>query len=202
MVQASRLDGWVERLDRSAVTTTDSSLRRSGMVLPPTLHVLSGRGGPPYVGSLVCRAFQPGRDAAVAVAAMGVLAAALGADRVVVCWENTDLSVALEVPGAYALLLGLVVLDADRTDHEVRFHPLRLADVLNEGSAFPVVVPEWEPVIHEVGGVLPEPVWRLLRVWRTQQPSNAERTRVLASLDAAGYRMFWSRQNPAGAARR
>jgi hypothetical protein len=119
----------------------------------------------------------------------------------VVCWENTDLSIALEVPGSYALPLGLIVLDADRTDHAVRFHQVRLVGVGDERGVSPVVTPQWESVIRSVGGVLPEPVWRLLRVWRTQQPSNAERARVLASLELAGYRMFWTRQNPPAAVR-
>lgn len=115
-----------------------------------------------------------------------------------VCWEYTDLSIALEIPGSYGLQPGLVVLDADRTDHEVRFHPLRLAPGPDEDGASPVVVPEWGPVGRGVGCALLEPVWRLLRVWRTQEPSRAERTQALASLAPAGYQRFWTRQHLAG----
>jgi hypothetical protein len=130
---------------------------------------------------------------------MGVLPAALGADRVVVCWEHTDLSIALEVPGAHALPPGLIVLDAARVDHEVRFHSLRLAAPADETCTLPVVVPEWGLVSRGVGCALPEPVWRLLRIWRTQPLSNADRVRTLAVLERAGYRMFWTRQQPASA---
>jgi hypothetical protein len=171
------------------------------MVLPPTLHVLTAGGDPPYVGSLVCRPFHPGADAAVAVAAMGVLPGALGADRVVVVWEHTDLSVALKVPGAYGLPPGLVVLDADQTDHEVRFHSLRLAAPPGQGCPSPVVVPEWGPVSRDLGSVLPEPVSRLLRVWRSQPAPDAERARTLASLERACYRMFWTHQRAHGSVR-
>lgn len=198
MAHASRLDEWVDRLDRTAVTTTDSSLRRSGLLMPPTLHVLVAGGDPPSAGSLVCRPFEPGSDAAVAVAAMGVLPAVLGADRVVVVWEHTDLSIALERPGAYGLQPGLVVLDADRISHEVRFHSLRLAAPPDQGCTSPVVVPEWGPVSRGLGIALPEPVSRLLRVWRTQPAPDVERTLTLASLERVGYRTFWTQQRSDG----
>lgn len=194
-----RLDEWVERLDHAAVTTADSSLRRSGIPLPPILHLLSGRGDPPYVGSLVCRAFEPGVDAEVAVAAMGVLPAVLGADRVVVCWERVDLAAAFEVPGALGLSPGLVVLDASRDAHEVRFHPVRLRAGSDDGGGSPLVVPEWGPICRSSRAVLPEPVGRLLLIWRTQQIPVAERARVLTSLEQAGYRLFWTSRNPAEA---
>lgn len=190
------LDGWVERLDRAAVSTADSSLRRCGEVLPPTLHVLAGAGDPPYVASVVCRPLEPGMDAAVAVASMGVLPAVLDADRVVLCWEHVQLSVALGVPGAQALPSGVVVLDADRVGHEVRFHPVRLTP--GPDDAPPVVVPQWGSALRRADAQLPEPVSRMLRVWRAEQPcSAAEKFRVISSLDAAGYTTFWvGREHP------
>jgi hypothetical protein len=53
-----------------------------------------------------------------------------------------------------------------------------------------VKVCEWGPVSRGVGSALPDPVWWLLRVWRTQPASNTERTRSLASLERADYRML------------
>jgi hypothetical protein len=186
------LDAWVERLDRAAVVTAESSLRRTGAVMPVTVHVLAERADPSYVGFLVCRRFEPGMDAEVGVASMGVLPAVLDADRVVVCWEHVELAAALEVPGAYALPPGLVVLDARRTGHEVRFHPLRLRP--NEDSD-DVVDPRWGPVRRVVDGELPRPITRLLRTWRTERGwSPTEVTRAISSLDFAGYALGWISQ--------
>lgn len=192
---ADGLDGWVTRLEDAAVSTADSSLRRDGTVPPLTVHVLCEYADPSYFGLLICRPCEPGSDAAVAIASMGVLPGVLAADRVVVCWEHVEVSVALEVPGARALVPGIVVVDARRTGHEVRFHPVRLSPGPNGGPAVPVVLPEWGPVSRRLEGELPEPVARLLRVWRTEQPcSQAEVARVLSSLESAGYGLRWTRQ--------
>lgn len=184
-----RVEEWVDRLERAAVTATDSCLRRDGVVAPVTVHVLSSRRDPSYVAWLVCRSCQLGMDAAVAVASMGVLPAALSADRVVVCWERVQLAAELEVPGALALPPGLVVLDADRTTHEVRFHPFDL------GPAGPdTVAPRWGPVNRQVRGQLPEPVGRLLGVWRAEQQwSPAVAAEAVRSLEVAGYGLRWVR---------
>lgn len=191
MVGTDVLDGWVDRLDAAAVTTTTSSLRRSGTVLPPTLHALSTRADPAYVASLVCRPHQRGIGAAVAIASMGVLPAVLAADRVVVCWEHVELADALEVPGARALQPGIVLLDADRTTHEIRFHPMRL----HAGRDASVAEPEWGPVWRRVGAEAPAPIRRLLEVWRTEQVwSDAESRQALLSLGSAGYRLHWVRR--------
>lgn len=198
------LDRWVSRLEAAAVTTADSSLRRDGTVPPVTVHVLSERFDPPYVGFVFCREFEPGGDAAVAVAAMGVLPGVLAADRVVVCWEHVELAAALQVPGAHALQPGLVVVDAYATGHEVRLHPIRLRPGPDGDADNPVVEPEWGPVSQFVGGHLPEPVVRLLQVWRQQRTwSDAEAVRALASLESAGYSLHWIRRHePAIEARR
>lgn len=131
---------------------------------------------------------------------MGVLPAALEADRIVVCWEHTYLSIALEVPGAHGLPPGLVMLDADRTDHEVRFPPFLLATAPDDDCASPVAVPEWGPVTRSVGSAPPEPVWRLLRIWQTQPVSDEDTTQTPANLERC-QRMFWTQQRSAGAVR-
>jgi hypothetical protein len=117
---------WVDRLAESAVATTDAMLRESGFVQPPTVHLLIDSLNPPYLGFLTCREFYRGRDAAAAIAAMGLMGSMLSASRLVVTWENADLCTALQLPGEDGFPAGIVVVDADRRGHVVRWHPMRM----------------------------------------------------------------------------
>ena len=198
MVQASRLDEWVERLDRAAVSS-DSSMRRSGMVSSTVLHVLSDSGDPPYVGSLVSRPFEPGGDAARGGGDGRFAGRARGRpDRGVL---GTHVPVdRVGSPRGARFAAGPSHAGADRTDHEVRFPPFLLATAPDDDCASPVAVPEWGPVTRSVGSAPPEPVWRLLRIWQTQPVSDEDTTQTPANLERC-QRMFWTQQRSAGAVR-
>jgi len=192
MVEAVELDGWVEQLAGVAVATTDTMLRETGLVQPPTVHLLSGELDPPYVGYLTCRPFYRGADAEVAVAGLGVLPAALRASRLVVTWENADLCTALQLPGDDGFLPGVVVLDATRDGHVLRWHPMRMHLAPAAGGSTATVDPEWGPVQHVRNGELSGPVSRLLAVWRAERDwPEVEVIGTCAALESAGYQMRW-----------
>lgn len=193
MPRHSGLDEWVAHIEHATVAGVDAALRESGFVQSPTVYLLAEDLNPPLVGYLTCRRFYRGTDAEVAVAAMGVLPAALAVNRLVVRWEHADLCTALELPGPdEGFPPGVVVVDADRHGHVVNWHPMRLRVDESGSAGLPTIVPEWGPVTREVGGELPIPVQRLLEVWRNPgQWSDTELLRVLTSLEQSGYSMRW-----------
>src|SRR5690242_11127064 len=101
----------VDMVDEVSVELADQLLSETGMVAPPTVHILSRLLAPPYLGKVTTRRFCRGDDAALAVTALGVLPSLLLATHVVVVWEYADLCTALELPGE-AFPTGLVVLEA------------------------------------------------------------------------------------------
>jgi hypothetical protein len=142
-LRCRRSDEWAESIDGLAVAVADATLRELGMVQPPVVHMLVDGACPPYLGYLTCRPLRPGGDAAAAVASLGVLPSALGASRLVIAWEHADLCVALKTPGADSVEPGVVVVDADRFGHVLRWHPMRMrAGGISELGS-PTVLPEW-----------------------------------------------------------
>lgn len=192
MAEVSPLDEWAKSIDELAVAVADATLRELGMVQPPVVHILAEGSRPPYLGYLTCRPFFRGTDAAAAVAALGVLPSALGASRLMITWEHADLCTALEAPGAGSVRPGVVVVDADRIGHVLRWHPmgLRAGGSSELGSA--AVLPEWGPAQSFAAGALPGPVGDLLSVWRSPRNwTDTEITHVCDNLEAAGYQMRW-----------
>lgn len=194
MGQMTDVSGWVDQLDDTAVHVVDQMLREVGMVQPPTLHFLIDGLDPPYVGYLTCRQFYRGEDAAQAVRAMGLLGSMLGASRVVATWEHADLCTALELPGADEVQTGVVVVDADRAGHVLRWHPA----VFRTGSPTatpggPVAWAEWgQAVTYPRDVELPGPVADLLRAWRADRVwSEGEFLAALHGMEQGGYSMRW-----------
>jgi hypothetical protein len=145
------------------------------------------------VGYLPCRPFSRGQDAATAISLLGLLPAALGASRLVVTWENEDLCTALQLPhGGSGFPNALVVVDASRRGHTVRWHPLRLHVSPPDRAGLPIVTPEWGPAHRDQHAELPAPVAELLAVWRSPKPwSDADLLKLYASLESTGYEMRW-----------
>ncbi len=109
----------------AALTGFDAEMRATGMVVPPTVYMLDERRAPSYLGSVGCRPFQRGEDAARAVTGLGLIPSVLGATRLVVAWEHGDMCTARELTGT-DFPRGVVVLDAGPTRHMLRWYPLRL----------------------------------------------------------------------------
>jgi len=187
---------WVDRLDAMAVDVNDHMLRETGFVQQPTVHLLLDELAPPYLGYVTCRQFHRGEDAARAVAGLGLFGSMFGASRVVATWEYCDLAVALEKPDAHAAPLGVVVLDATRSGHTVRWHPMRLHAGPVVGGV-PTGIPEWgEPRRHERGD-LPGPVEALLNVWRMPNPmSDQEIAEACKAMEEGGYKVRFPAREP------
>lgn len=191
------LDGWVEQVEAAAVAGTDAMLRAAGFVQPPTVHLFSTELDPPYIGYVVCRPFYPGADAAAAIAALGALPAAVRAERVLVCWEHSDLCTALQLPEPEDAI-GLVAVDADERGHVVGRHPAQVELGPINSDGLPTATPDWGPVTREPGGRLPGPVAALLARWRAGRAhTDVEVVGVCAAMEEAGYRLRWvSREVP------
>jgi hypothetical protein len=156
------------------------------------VHILSRLLAEPYIGSVSVRPFYPGRDAAVAVAALGVLPSAFYATHLVVVWEYADLCTALELPGEEGFPTGLVVLEATMDGHVVRWHPFLMhLGPLGPGG-LPTVIPEWGRSYRFVDAPLPAPVVQLLAVWRAWRRGDVAET--TAELQRAGFRVWRASQ--------
>lgn len=202
----TELDGLVDTLDAGSVRMTDDALTSRGLVVPPTVHMLSRYARPPYLGAVTARGFYRGADAAEAVTRLGLLPAAAGARRLLVVWEHADLCASLDLPGwqdgQYAR--GLVVLDAhadEELGHTVRWHPFELVGV--DPSTRPShtgltaegwpVVPRWGRAERFPGGWMPDPIASLLAAWRAPGGAGDRDAvaRLRAELTATGFVVVW-----------
>lgn len=202
----TELDGLVDTLESGSVRMTEDALTGRGLVVPPTVHMMSRYARPPYLGAVTTRGFYRGADAAEAVTRLALLPAAAGALRLLVVWEHADLCASLDLPGwqeegRYSR--GLVVLDAhcdEGLGHTVRWHPFELVGVdpstrlghrglIAEGWP---VVPRWGSPARHPGGWLPDPVAQLLAVWRAGGAGDRGAVgRVRAELTASGFVVLW-----------
>lgn len=180
----------LDRLTDAVVGAAEEMLRVRGLCPPPAVHMLCADMDPAYAGMLTCREFHRGTDAARAVAAMGGLPAALWATHLMIVWENADLCAALELPGD-PFASGVVVVEATRTEHIVRWHPYETRFGPAGTSGMPTVVPQWEAPQRIPGGWLPDPVAALLESWR-EPPEDDELRDRAARLERAGYRIRWA----------
>lgn len=189
----TRVAAWVDRIDDIAVRATDTALRTEGSVPPPTVHFVLDGLDPPYVGYLTCRPMYRGEDAAAAVRAMGLMGSMLGAARLVIAYENDDLRTALELSDADKAPPGVVVIDADRHGHEVRWQPVRFHRGPLNATGGATVLPEWGPGLRYPRGVaLPGPVADLLETWRAPREwPEVEFLRGFAAMEVGGYTMRW-----------
>ncbi|MHA6629149.1 hypothetical protein ACU61A_27255 [Pseudonocardia sichuanensis] len=185
------------------MNTADELFRDGGQVQPPTMYLLDERQRElPYLGGVQCRPFYRGADAAQAVTAMGLVASMAEASRLVMTWEFADLAVALQQPGAEVLPNALMVLDADQTQHTLRFHPVQLHLSPGRVDGAPVVRPEWGHATHHRDADLPTPVADLLAIWRSPHRwSEAELVGTYDDLRNDGYAIRWT-SRPEGEPRR
>lgn len=194
------ISGWVDHLDELAVNVVDQMVGVAGWLQPPTVHILAEGLDPPYVGYMTCRPFYRGQDAATAISLLGLLPAALRASHLVVTWENEDLCTALQLPhDGSGFPNAVVVVDASRRGHTVRWHPVRLHVSPPGRAGLPTVTPEWGPAHHDQHAELPAPVAELLAVRRSPKPwSDGELVKLYASLESTGYEMRWIRREATG----
>jgi hypothetical protein len=190
---------WVTWLGEVVCDTTDQLLRDHGLVQPPTVHMLMEGMTLPYQGFITSRPFRRGSDAELAIAALGLLPSALKATTVVITWEHADLCTALNVPSDRGFPTALAVLDAslaaDRFGvtaprHALRLYPFDLQRGPLNRDGVPTGIPRWYRPEHYRDAALPEPMVRLLELWRAQQDHDLAAT--VAELRQWGYRIRWT----------
>lgn len=179
----------VDVLERTALGAAEALMVGEGFCPPPTVHLIREPPGPAYAGYVATRSFYRGEDAAAAVAALGHLPAAMGAARLVLSWEHNDLGTALELPDASEP--AVVVVDADRDGHEVRWHPFDMGFGALSSSGVPTLVPHWQASWREPGGWLPAPVHELLDIWRAG-PGPHPLAQIIPAMEQAGYVLRWT----------
>ncbi|WP_433559222.1 hypothetical protein ACQPWY_13705 [Pseudonocardia xinjiangensis] len=92
---------------------------------------------------------------------------------------------------------GVVVLDATRTGHSVRWHPMRMhpGPVI---SGLQTVQAEWGETRQHDRGALPEPVDALLGFWRSPKTwADGDIVESYETLVSGGYSMHWVDRDPA-----
>ncbi|WP_326921023.1 hypothetical protein [Actinophytocola sp.] len=172
----------------SILAAADRSLRWTGSPPLPQVHMLVEDCEHPYAGHVVLSRRPRGDDPTTAVAGLGVLPAVLGATRVVVAWDAATLPGCRPAPSGPCRL---VMVDADRRDHAVTRH---VYDIQLSALSFvgvPGFVPRWRLESDSRRAPLPDPVDRLLTVWRHRWDRDVPRT--VAALRRNGYRIHWSR---------
>lgn len=160
---------WVDELEQLAVDMTAAMLAEGAWVPPPTVHLLcSELPRLPYVGYMRSRPFYRGEDAHRGIVGLGWVASMAHASRLVIVWEQADLSVALG--RLTPLPSGLVVVDVPRDgEHEVRWHSMDIVETGDSPDGLPTASPEWGPKQRVPGGRLPEPIVDLLALWREER---------------------------------
>ncbi|MEV5484212.1 MULTISPECIES: hypothetical protein [Streptomyces] len=165
---------------------SESMLRDHGLCLRPQVHILAEDMDQPYVGFVTCRLFYRGRDAADALANLGLLPSVLMATRLVVAWEDCDLRTALELPEEH-FATGIVILDAGFDGHTLHWHPF---DVEVDGTSphgIPTVIPHWRTSARYANVPLLAPIEALLETWREFRDEDLQETAI--ALQQAGYEL-------------
>ncbi len=185
MARVASADDVVLGVEQAVCDGLDQLLRATGAVQPPMVHMFAEDLVPDYVGCVTCRRFHAGEDAYRAVGKLGHLPGTVEATRLLVTWEAQDLNVVLQLPvdpdGS-----ALVVLDAAMGGQVLRWYPLYLS---RARQGHPALIPGWGPVQTLTDPPLPQPIVRLLAVWRLARGGDGDAQ--ARELEAEGYRISW-----------
>jgi len=184
----------VNQIQQVVIRTADVTLRTSGEVPIPQIHMFAEDMDQPYLGYIHTRPFNRGDDAAEAIAGLGTLPAALAATRVLVVWENRDVHTALQLPGSMPPL-AVVAAEAGQFQHMVYWHPFSIKEIRPPSQdGLRGIVPEWTGTREHFNAGLPDPVTRALSEWRKshgRQGSTDHLKTTVARLERSGYSINW-----------
>lgn len=175
-------------MPRALVDASKAELYATGAVPRPQVHMFAEDMENPYIGFVTCRMFYRGRDAVTAIGDLGVLPSVMAMTRLMILWENSDLSTALEQEqGPFPM--GLMVVDArfgDHTLHRYPFEPMPTGRVVDGVGTVKL---QWETPQLSEDAPLPEPIARLLQIWRELREDDMQKTAI--TLQQAGYKISW-----------
>ncbi|MFE2609678.1 hypothetical protein ACFXI6_50895 [Streptomyces mirabilis] len=109
------------------------------------------------VGLIWVRPLKVGQDALAGIAELANIAAAAGADEVVLAWETHDVATACELPiVGPAPCLNMVLASRDR--HVLHQFPYTEQLLSRSPEGWASVAPDWRPPAPQPGGELVPPI--------------------------------------------
>ena len=186
---------WFEQLQ---VEHAVSLMRTFGQRPTLTLYAFGADDGSPvpFLGSVRCRPTVSAQDALDAMEGMGETAATIGAERIVLLWENRSLHwLTSAQPISYPTML--VTADVTRDRHVLTIRPFeeRQLPPSLAGRIFPafdhqhVSVNDWWP--------LPEGPADAARAWRDRKLIPGAVPDVTRKMMSRGYSIDWTDRVPA-----
>lgn len=182
-------DFWetVDTVKATMINTAKETFPTNGVAPTPQVWAFDSRGDKPLTGYATCRDYTRGADAAVAISSLGILAAALRAELVVMIWEEADLRTSLYGPSDDHPN-GIVVLEATLDSHELIWHPFDFTIAGYNPDGLPRLNVRWGTSIQTNGAPLPEVITQLLDEWRSSQiTSFAEAQALIIGAQNDGY---------------
>jgi hypothetical protein len=175
-------------LPRILIEASKAELQATGAVPRPQVHMLAEDTPNPYTGFMICRRFYRGHDTVTAIGDLGLLPSAMKMTRLMILWENCDLSIALEQgPGPFPM--GLMLVDAHLSRHTLHHHPFEPVPTGQVVNGVPAVRLRWEIPQRSENAPLPDPISRLLRTWRELREDDIQET--AKALQRVGYELNW-----------
>jgi hypothetical protein len=170
------------------IDASKAELYATGAVPRPQVHMFAEDMENEYIGFVTCRMFYRGRDAATAITNLGVLPSVLKMTRLMILWENSDLSIALE-QGQGPFPMGLMLVDARFDQHTLHRHSFEAVPTGQVVDGVPTITLQWETPQRSENAPLPDPITRLLRTWRELREDDMQKTAT--ALQRAGYKIDW-----------
>jgi hypothetical protein len=175
-------------LPRILIDASKAELYATGSAPRPQVHMFAEDLPHAYVGFVICRRFYRGHDAVTAIGDLGVLPSVMKMTRLMILWENLDISTALEESGPFPWALMLV--DARLDEHTLYRHPFQAVPTGQVVDGVPSVQLEWEAPQLSENAQLPTPITRLLQVWRELRTGDFQET--ARELEQAEYELNWA----------
>lgn len=156
----------MQAVAESAFVAATEVLLTRGLAPAPEVFVFNRLDSQPLVGSITCRPFYRGNDAATAIAHLGEIAAAVAGTDLLAFWEEFDLRTALWGPSAEHPN-GFVLLHVSDWGHDVTWFPFESTIQGWDSTGLPrVQIDRGEPSGPARDAVLPAPMHQLCERWR------------------------------------
>jgi len=140
------------------------------------------------IGFVTCRRFYTGSDSITAIGDLGVLPSVMKMTRLLILWENSDLEVALDrATGPFPM--ALMLLDASFKGHTLHRYPFEPVPTGETADGVPTLRLDWKRPLRAKNPSLPDPITRLLRVWRELRDDDIQKTVI--ALQQSGYELDW-----------